>query len=1137
MPDSPKVFISYSHDSDEHRRRVLDLADRLRDDGVEAWIDQYEESFVTDWQRWMNRQIEAADFVLLICTEIYRRRFEGKETVGSKGADWEGRVLTQESYDRSPKPIVPVVFDPADEIHRPTGFRSGDFFVLKPEQGFTIGDHDGYQLLFRKLTHQPLATAGPVGPPKVLPSRPRPAHHPSSPDVDSDDPLTRYRAWAEKHHSRLRMIGLDAGDVQVRLDEIYVPLRVADRGRLGVLDSEGSARDDLRALGKAGLEEFEVHEAFRQGDGRHLLIFGEPGSGKTTALQKLHQLCWRDPEGLGLETGTVPVFLRLRHLNRALLEGDGLAAVVDRELLEVSGQAALEGSGESLWDHGRLLLLFDGLDEIADENERTSLLGRILWASSRIEDARVVVSCRRASLPDAESDRDGRFGMLEVRPLQDAQIHLLVDVWFREMARLGKITDAQAHERVEMLRKALDSKEGSTRKILELVSNPLLLTLLCVVFLLSGEIPKERARFYERCLEVLLERWPARRGHLGPTDLAGSIRALSRLAFFLHSRGRRDNLLWATAVKVLKEELGDRETANTFFQWCRRDAGILVAATGTQYGFVHLSLQEYLTALHLLDDSDRFEVLAGDLDEDWWREVLLQVAASSKHSSFVAMTQRLLRHTEVWRRQAELLKDCLREVSRPDLTAFEEALANGEPDLQVAVLRLLWPVRNQLPEPLVDHLRGLVGEGPETVRPHAQRLLDGREPDSLVTDRIAILYDSESAEGWSDRLATALRTHPGGCEPCRVRSTSEQAFEILKSCGTGIILLGVDDSTGDDEHAIVELFDELTWLVVRLPAEVRAEVPTALESIESWDWEVGQEQELAVRIFELHEAPIAEKLIATDRRSTRSAALAFSVDDEDSEPYEDPITGQRFLYVPGGEFLMGQELTPEEASRLHESWVKSMKPVHRVQVSSYRLAETAVTNRQYGLFLEASGHEEPSEWRNRRFNAPDQPVVGVSWEDAKTFCEWLTRENGNKYRFDLPTEAQWEFAARGPESLMYPWGNEPPTAELADFNQDYSKGKPATAGSFPKGVGPFEHLDLAGGVWDWCLDLWDPTYEGREDGCLDPIGSQDDSLRPLRGGSWLNPASFLRSAFRNRFRPGNRVGGFGFRVSCAPSES
>jgi formylglycine-generating enzyme required for sulfatase activity len=150
-PEHPKVFISYTHDSPEHRDRMLTLSDRLRADGIDCQIDQYEESPPEGWPRWMLNQIENADFVLVVCTETYARRFRGREESGKGlGAQWEGAVITQEIYDAAARNtmFIPVLFRPDDSAYIPIVLRGATYYQLHTEQG--------YEALYRRLTNQPL---------------------------------------------------------------------------------------------------------------------------------------------------------------------------------------------------------------------------------------------------------------------------------------------------------------------------------------------------------------------------------------------------------------------------------------------------------------------------------------------------------------------------------------------------------------------------------------------------------------------------------------------------------------------------------------------------------------------------------------------------------------------------------------------------------------------------------------------------------------------------------------------------------------------------------------------------------------------------------------------------------------------
>ncbi len=168
MPDdAPRVFLSYSHDSDEHRDRVLALADRLCADGIDTHLDQYETSPAEGWPRWMRRQISDADFVLVVATSIYERRFEGEEEVGKGlGVRWEGASLTQELYEAGAKTttFIPVIFGRQAAGHIP--------LILRPFTWYDLSTYDGYEQLYRRLTDQPKVVSPALGKRRTLPPRP-----------------------------------------------------------------------------------------------------------------------------------------------------------------------------------------------------------------------------------------------------------------------------------------------------------------------------------------------------------------------------------------------------------------------------------------------------------------------------------------------------------------------------------------------------------------------------------------------------------------------------------------------------------------------------------------------------------------------------------------------------------------------------------------------------------------------------------------------------------------------------------------------------------------------------------------------------------------------------------------------------
>jgi len=215
--------------------------------------------------------------------------------------------------------------------------------------------------------------------------------------------------------------------------------------------------------------------------------------------------------------------------------------------------------------------------------------------------------------------------------------------------------------------------------------------------------------------------------------------------------------------------------------------------------------------------------------------------------------------------------------------------------------------------------------------------------------------------------------------------------------------------------------------------------------------------------------------------------------------------------VPAGLFTMGSsEGRPDE------------RPVHPVAVSAFRLSLTPVTNAQYAPFLTAGDVEPPPFWKLPAFAHPQQPVVGVTWFEAVSYTEWLTRMTGGSWR--LPTEAEWERAARGGlEGAPTSWGPSLPAHEIPEGPLI----GPWRAGQgVPNGFGLY---DMGTIVHEWCLDWYGArSYESSSD--RDPSGPEEGERRASRGGSWRHRIRFSSPAARSSLPPTFRYADYGFRV-------
>ena len=197
-------------------------------------------------------------------------------------------------------------------------------------------------------------------------------------------------------------------------------------------------------------------------------------------------------------------------------------------------------------------------------------------------------------------------------------------------------------------------------------------------------------------------------------------------------------------------------------------------------------------------------------------------------------------------------------------------------------------------------------------------------------------------------------------------------------------------------------------------------------------------------------------------------------------------------------------------------------PAHRVFISDFWLGKTEVTFAQFDTFCRDTGRRLPGD---EGWGRGSRPVINVSWMDAEAYCRWLSLRSGRAFR--LPSEAEWEKAARD----RYPWGPGPPAASLVNMKGS-GDGFAFTApvGSFPAGASPYDILDMAGNVWEWMADWYDPGYYQASPG-RDPRGPASGTTRAVRGGSWANGMELIRSGNRSSERPDAFLNVLGFRVA------
>lgn len=242
---------------------------------------------------------------------------------------------------------------------------------------------------------------------------------------------------------------------------------------------------------------------------------------------------------------------------------------------------------------------------------------------------------------------------------------------------------------------------------------------------------------------------------------------------------------------------------------------------------------------------------------------------------------------------------------------------------------------------------------------------------------------------------------------------------------------------------------------------------------------------------------------------------SFTVEALPGSKEPDPVP---MVTIPAGEFLMG---SPEGTGRDDE------RPQRSVYLDEFAIDQVEVTNERYMAFVRSIGHRAPP---NPYGDGPLQsikgieqlPVVQTTWYDAKAYCGWAKKR--------LPTEAEWEKAARGTDGRLYPWGNEPPTAKRANFDREWEDEHTLRpVGSLPDGDSPYGVKDMAGNAREWVSDWYDAEYY-RHAPDRNPQGPDKKGVvRSIRGGSWHSPASDITTSARGRGGFALQTHGTGFR--------
>jgi formylglycine-generating enzyme required for sulfatase activity len=936
----------------------------------------------------------------------------------------------------------------------------------------------------------------------------------------------RYLEALPNEHRWLRLIGIyNRADLHPpRLREVYVSLQLAAGG------AGRRARDSKLAW----------HEVF-SGAERCVAVLGPPGSGKSTLLDYLVLvLCGEVRHPLRERLGQpCPLFARLRGLAG---EGEG-ASVLGLLRKSVPFSRVPAGFPEDRLARGGCVVLLDGLDEVLDEERHRQAAAEVQRLVADYPDNRYLVTCRvagwRNQLPG--------FRTYEIQELGDGDVRQYLGAWYREVLRTGKVNPLGPRPEPEALARAerqtyeeaaaeagrLWEELAANESLLRIARTPLILSLITLVrHYQVAKLPKGRAQLYGRCLEVLLESWDAKdkllRLPLSPS-LKDKLLVLRAIAFHFVEAGlvEADLATLERVVEPLLPRLGVAVAAPALIEQIWQRSGILVEQALGRYGFAHRALHDHLAACHAVE-AERDDLLLERAGEERWREVILLAAGLVSPARATRLIEALLE------------QGAPREPPTPaSAAALEMAGFALAEDVQVGE-----DLRAEVRRRLLDALAGR--EAPATF---------GRLASALLA------ADLEAARAW---MAEGLRG--------RDSDLRRRILEVLPGLGKdhgrslqpllGALVADPAEATALRAQAALALAKlgiapgEEIWQAL---GRARRDEDYGLRAAATWAWcELGRYEELR-----LVKVPEGEFLMGSPEGE--------GMDNE---------RPQHTLYLPT--FYIGKHpVTVAELRRFFEesagdrgdAAIPTAGPDRLDKRAWWRQVLASARRRRMGMpseggldkaarqiegIVDRSGWDEDAD----SLRGPsDHPVTMLSWHRALGYARWQG--------MSLPSEAEWEKAARGTDGRRYPWGNDwqPGRANTWEhwqgaagllrrrpdrwrdkrgtFRFPRGRGHTTPVGTFsPAGDSPYGCTDMAGNVWDWSRSLWGadlqkPRYaypyqasDGRED--LDAPG---EVLRVVRGGSYFLGSWGVRCAARYGVRPDLRNDYFGFRVVVSPFTS
>ena len=866
------------------------------------------------------------------------------------------------------------------------------------------------------------------------------------------------------------------GPFSLDLEKIFVPLRLLPESASKISSAL------IQRQTKEG--QLEIWNLLEKKLGRNLIfkpiaIIGAPGTGKTTLMEHVSLTLAQEAQGAEI-LKLMPILVYLRN-EREKIAGDtppSLSKLV-AEQKEIKSLDLSETWFEEQLKKHECLVMLDGLDEVADEEQRKKVRD---WVERQIQaypKAKFIITSRPFGYKSAPLEG---VDVLEVLPFTIEQVEEFINNWYlqNEIKRnLGK-DDWGIRREAKNKSQHLMKRIQQSSPIAAMATNPLLLTMIAVVHNYRGALPGRRVELYAEICDVLLGRRQEAKKIPDRLTPAQKQSILQVLALELMKQKTRE-FKKALGVEIIRNKLLKVASTNisptnispeNFLKLIRDVSALLVETQQGILEFAHKSFQEYLAAVQIKEDSQE-DILTSNIDDSWWDETIRLYAAQSDATNLITAA-----------------------LEKNTVGALKLALDCTEEGLSIET-----EVRQQLTEKLD---KGLESSEPEVFKLAVEVKLAKRLSQLL---RI----DEERAIDTSDITCAEYQLFVNEL------GKSEPEFPGIKAKQLAII------ENGKDALDFCEWLSEKTNLMAnRLPEEKyyyrlpnKAEIENYLgleaQRLKCWTFEVDIVENQGIRLVQTKTPKIFGFEVITVNSEGKEIPSQLGYAEYVTEELGNDISLD-MVAIPGGTFMMG---SPKGEGRDNE------KPQHEVTVQAFYMGKYPITQAQYQEVMGIN----PSNFKGDE----QRPIEQVSWNNAVEFCKKLSQQTGKEYR--LPSEAEWEYACRAGTTTKYYFGDDI-TSDLANYGRNV--GETTAVGKYPPNA--FGLYDMHGNVWEWCQDNWHDNYENAPtDGSA--WVTEKSSIKVIRGGSWGDNPPFCRSAFRNYFSRDYRNNYFGFRVVCVAART